>query len=109
MQARLVLSEGQWISVNLPKGRDPSWTVADEYAFAAAYASAIRTLGGAEAHARATNVAEANASAHAKATIVAEAHARATNVAEAIVFRRLYPGIVFDKGLERDIQSIVPL
>jgi hypothetical protein len=81
MQARLVLSEGQWISVSLPKGRDPSWTVADEYAFAAAYASAIRRFGG----------------------------ARATNIAEAIVFRRLYPGIVFDKGLERDIQSIVPL
>jgi hypothetical protein len=87
MQARLVLSEGQWISVSLPKGRDPSWTVADEYAFAAAYASAIRRFGLAEA----------------------SAHARATNVAEAIVFRRLYPGIVFDKGLERDIQSIVPL
>lgn len=99
MQARLVLSEGQWISVSLPKGRDPSWTVADEYAFAAAYASAIRRFGLAEA------------SAHAKATIVAEAsaHAKATNIAEAIVFRRLYPGIVFDKGLERDIQSIVPL
>ena len=101
MQARLVLSDGQWISVSLPKGRDPSWTVADEYAFAAAYASAIRRFG----------LAEASASAHAKATIVAEAsaHARATNIAEAIVFRRLYPGIVFDKGLERDIQSIVPL
>jgi hypothetical protein len=89
MQARLVLSEGQWISVSLPKGRDPSWTVADEYAFAAAYASAIRSFGQAEAS--------------------ASAHAKATNVAEAIVFRRLYPGIVFDKGLERDIQSIVPL
>jgi hypothetical protein len=83
MQARLVLSDGQWISVSLPKGRDPSWTVADEYAFAAAYASAIRSFG--------------------------QAHAKATIVAEAIVFRRLYPGIVFDKGLERDIQSIVPL
>ena len=105
MQARLVLSEGQWISVSLPKGRDPSWTVADEYAFAAAYASAIRRFD----EAKATIVAEANASAHAKATIVAEAHAKATIVAEAIVFRRLYPGIVFDKGLERDIQSIVPL
>ena len=110
MQARLVLSEGQWISVSLPKGRDPSWTVADEYAFAAAYASAICKF---KAHAKATIVAEAHASAHAKATIVAEAnasaHAKATIVAEAIVFRRLYPGIVFNKGLDRDIQSIVPL
>lgn len=87
MQARLVLSEGQWISVSLPKGRDPSWTVADEYAFAAAYASAIRRFGG-----------EATASTHAKAT----------NVAEAIVLRRLYPGLIFDKGLEQDIQSIIP-
>jgi hypothetical protein len=81
MQARLVLSEGQWVSISLPKGRDPSWTVADEYAFAAAYASAIRGL---------------------------KAHAKATNVAEAIVLRRLYPGLVFDKGLEQDIQSIIP-
>jgi hypothetical protein len=93
MQARLVLSEGQWVSISLPKGRDPSWTVADEYAFAAAYASAIRGL---KAHAKATNVAEASA------------HAKATNVAEAIVLRRLYPGLVFDKGLEQDIQSIIP-
>jgi hypothetical protein len=98
MQARLVLSEGQWVSITLPKGRDPSWTVADEYAFAAAYASAIRRFGLAEEHAKATNVAEATANAHAKAT----------NVAEAIVLRRLYPGLIFDKGLEQDIQSIIP-
>jgi hypothetical protein len=98
MQARLVLSEGQWVSITLPKGRDPSWTVADEYAFAAAYASAIRRFGLAEATAKATNVAEATANAHAKAT----------NVAEAIVLRRLYPGLIFDKGLEQDIQSIIP-
>jgi chemotaxis regulatin CheY-phosphate phosphatase CheZ len=126
MQARLVLSEGQWVSITLPKGRDPSWTVADEYAFAAAYASAIRRFGLAEATAKATNVAEATANAHAKATNVAEAtanahakatnvaeatanaHAKATNVAEAIVLRRLYPGLIFDKGLEQDIQSIIP-
>jgi hypothetical protein len=111
-QARLVLSEGQWISVSLPKGRDPTWTVAEEYAFAAAYASAIRTFGEAAAHARATNVAEASANAHARATNVAEAsanaHARATNVAEASVLRRIYPGLRFDKGLEKDIQSIIP-
>ena len=80
MQARLVLSEGEWISVSLPKGRDPSWTVADEYAFAVAYASAIRRF----------------------------SETRAVNTAEAIVLRRLYPGLVFDKGLEQDIQSIVP-
>jgi hypothetical protein len=90
MQARLVLSEGEWISVSLPKGRDPSWTVADEYAFAAAYASAIRVF----SEMRAVNT--------------AEAHATATNVAEAIVLRRLYPGLVFDARLEQDIQSIVP-
>jgi hypothetical protein len=80
MQARLVLSEGQWISVSLPKGRDTSWTVADEYAFAAAYASAIRRFN----------------------------EARAKVVAEAATFRRLYPGLVFDARLEQDIQSIVP-
>lgn len=81
MQARLVLSEGQWISVSLPKGRDPSWTIADEYAFAAAYASAIRCK---------------------------FSEIRAMNTAEATVLRRLYPGLVFDRGLEQDIQSIVP-
>jgi hypothetical protein len=80
MQARLVLSEGEWISVPLPKGRDPSWTVADEYTFAAAYASAIRKY----------------------------EHARATNVAEAAVLRRIYPGLLFDKLLEQNIQSIIP-
>ena len=80
MQARLVLSEGQWVSISLPKGRDSSWTVADEYAFAAAYASAIRKY----------------------------QHARATNIAEAAVLRRMYPGLLFDKLLEKDIQSILP-
>jgi hypothetical protein len=80
MQARLVLSEGQWISVNLPKGRDPAWTLADEYAFAAVYASAIQKYD----------------------------HGRAFNVAEATILRRIYPGLIFTKGLEQDIQSIIP-
>jgi hypothetical protein len=81
MQARLVLSEGQWISVPLPKGRDPTWTVAEEYGYAAAYASAIRCQ---------------------------FTEKRAQNVAEACVIRRLYPGIRFDKAIEQDIQSIIP-
>ena len=81
MQARLVLSEGQWISVPLPKGRDPTWTLAEEYVYAAAYASALR------AH---------------------FTEKRAHTVAEACVLRRLYPGIRFDKAIEHDIQSIIP-
>lgn len=94
MQTRLVLSQGQWISVPLPKGRDPTWTVAEEYAFAAAYASAILKFN----EAKARVVAEASAG----------AHARATNVAEATVLRHIYPGLRFDKSLENDIQSIIP-
>jgi hypothetical protein len=80
MQARLVLSQGQWVSVSLPKGRDPTWTVAEEYRFASAYTSAIRLF----------------------------TDARASIVAEAIVLRHIYPGLRFDRGLENDIQSIIP-
>ena len=80
MQTRLVLSQGQWVSVALPKGRDPTWTVAEEYAFAAAYSSAILKF----------------------------TEARAIIVAEAVVLRHIYPGLLFDKGLENDIQSIIP-
>jgi hypothetical protein len=103
MQTRLVLSQGHWVSVTLPKGRDPTWTIAEEYAFAAAYASAILKFSElkatADAHAKATILAEASA---------ADAHAKATIVAEATVLRRMYPGLRFDKGLENDIQSIIP-
>lgn len=80
MQARLVLSDGQWTSVQLPTGRDPTWTVAEEYAFAAAYTSARRQF----------------------------SQSRASHIAEACVLRRLYPGLRFDKSMEQDIQSIVP-
>ncbi len=79
MQARLVLSQGQWISVPLPTGRDPTWTVDEEYIFAAAYASGLQKFG----------------------------ETRAKRVAEAIVLRRLYPGLTFP-NLESDIQSIIP-
>jgi hypothetical protein len=81
MQARLVLSEGQWESVPLPVGRDPSWTVAEEYIYAAAYMSAIRQKIGEK---------------------------RASQLAEACVLRRLYPGLRFDARTEEDIQSIIP-
>lgn len=95
-QSRIVLSQGQWVSVALPRGRDPTWTVAEEYAFAAAYASAILKVGCAGA--KATQVAEASAGAHAKAT----------QIAEATVLRHIYPGLRFDKSLENAIQSIIP-
>jgi hypothetical protein len=81
MQARLVLSEGQWNSVPLPVGRDPSWTLAEEYIYAAAYMSALRQqIGG----------------------------TRASQLAEACVLRRLYPGLRFDPRMEQEIQSIIP-
>ena len=80
MQARLVLSGGLWKSVDLPTGRDPTWTVAEEYVFAAAYTSGLLRF----------------------------PESRARNVAEACVLRRLYPGLRFDLQMERDIQSIIP-
>jgi len=80
MQARLVLSQGEWISVPLPAGRDPTWTVDEEYIFVAAYASGLRKFN----------------------------KMRASNVAEACVLRRLYPGLKFDKTMEKDLQSIIP-
>jgi len=78
--ARLVLSEGDWISVPLPKGRDPSWTVAEEYAYSACYASALRR----------------------KFT-----EKRATSTAEAYVLRRLYPGLRFDAAMERALHFLI--
>ena len=80
MQARLVLSGGHWKSVDLPMGRDPTWTVAEEYVFAAAYTSALLLF----------------------------PERRARTVAEACVLRRLYPGLRYDAAMERDIQSIIP-
>ena len=80
MQARLVLSGGQWRSIDLPTGRDPTWTVAEEYIFAAAYTSGLLLF----------------------------SESRARNIAEACVLRRLYPGLRFDAPMERDIQSIIP-
>lgn len=36
---RIVFSDGNWISVPLPVGHDPSWTDADKWIYAAAYVS----------------------------------------------------------------------
>lgn len=75
-----MLSEGQWISVPLPTGRDPSWTVAEEYAYSACYASGLRQ------------------------NMTAK---RAEEIAEAHVLRRLYPGLRFDTALEKDLHFLV--
>lgn len=80
-QARIVLSDGKWVSVPLPKGRDPSWTPAEEFVYATCYMAAIRK----------------NFSAK-----------RSENIAESCVLRKVYPGIRFDNEMEKDIQFLIP-
>lgn len=80
MDTRIVFSAGEWISVDLPVGRDPAWTPADSWVYAAAFAASQRA---------------------------GHAAAKSSVIAEAIVNRRLYPGIIYDALLERDIKSIL--
>ena len=72
-----MFSKGRWISVNLPIGRDSSWTVSSEWMYANAWASGV-----------ASGMTEE----------------RAEQVAEAIVIQRLYPGVEYDKSLTSDMK-----
>jgi hypothetical protein len=78
MNSKIVFSEGVWITVFLPKDRDPSWTIADEWVYASAWASAQR---------------------QGFTTI------RSEQIGEAIVISRLYKGVKFDKSLTADIEK----
>jgi hypothetical protein len=78
MNSKIVYSEGAWITVFLPKDRDPSWTIADEWVYASAWASAQRKGFSA---------------------------LRSEQIAEAIVVSRLYTGAKFDKSLTADIET----
>jgi hypothetical protein len=77
MNSRVVFSKGRWISVNLPIGRDSSWTVSSEWIYANAWAAGV-ALGMTEE--------------------------RAEQVAEAIVMQLLYPGVEYDKCLTADMK-----
>jgi hypothetical protein len=77
MKTRIVFSKGRWISVTLPVGRDPSWTVSSEWIYANAWAAAVRS---------------------------GLTEERAEQVGEAIVLKHLYNGITYDKHLSRDIE-----
>jgi hypothetical protein len=75
----LVFHENQWVDVTPPVGHDPCWVEGDMFFFAIAWLSA-RGKGFPKT--------------------------RATQIAEALVSKRLYPGLGYDKELEGDIQSL---
>jgi hypothetical protein len=77
--SRLIFSQNTWKHINIPKGHDPSWNSADMW-----YYASLR------------EAAEARGF-HAK---------RAEIIAEAVVFKRMYPGLMYDKTLEEDILKI---
>jgi hypothetical protein len=80
MDTRVVFSAGEWVSVELPVGRDPAWTPADSWVYAAAFAASQRA---------------------------GHAAAKSSVLAEAIVNRRLYPGIVYEATVEKEIKAIL--
>ena len=75
----LTISQNGWISVQLPKGADPTWSDADRFFFGAKWVTA-RELGFSER--------------------------RAQQLAEAAVSKRLYPGLRFDRALEKELASL---
>ena len=70
---RLVFSDGKWVTISLPIGHDPSWTDADKWVYATAYAAASIRF-----------------------------PEKAESLAEAIVFKRMY-SVSYDKKMEQDI------
>lgn len=77
MNSKIVFSNGKWISVRLPVGRDSSWTSSAEWMYANAWVSSIE---------------------------IGMTENRAEQVAEAIVFKYLYPGVTYDTYLTADIK-----
>ena len=78
MKNVLVFSNNSWIHVDIPVGHDPSWSTADMSFYGTMFAAASQLF----------------------------PTERAVSIAEAVVSKRLYPGLVYDKVLERDIASI---
>ncbi len=76
---RLVFADNTWKSVSIPKGHDPSWIEADFLYYASCWVLA-ESKGFSEK--------------------------RSEQLAEALVSKRLYPGIVYDKILEKDLKTL---
>ena len=79
MATRVVRGAQGWLTVTLPVGLDPLWRDSDYWMYAAAYAAALR---------------------------LGVSTARAIVLAEAIVCKRLYEGLVYDKALEEEISRV---
>jgi hypothetical protein len=75
----VVRSGDGWLDVVLPAGLDPLWSVADRWIYAAAYAAAVAR---------------------------GFTDSRAVMIAEAIVCKRLYGDLVYDKILEQEIRQV---
>jgi hypothetical protein len=75
----VTITQNGWAYVPLPKGCDPTWSEADRLFYGSKWIAA-RDLGFSEQ--------------------------RAQQLAEAAVSKRLYPGLEFDRGLERDLEKI---
>ena len=76
---RLVFMGTFWKSVTIPKGVDPVWVEADFLFYATSWAAA---------HAAGFS------------------EKRSEQLAEALVSKRLYPGLVYDSVLERDLAKV---
>jgi len=79
MATRVVRGAQGWLTVTLPVGLDPLWRDSDYWMYAAAYAAALGR---------------------------GVSTARAIVLAEAIVCKRLYEGLVYDKALEEEILRV---
>jgi hypothetical protein len=79
MATRVVRGPQGWTTVTLPVGLDPLWRDSDCWIYAAAYAAAVGR---------------------------GVSPVRAIVLAEAIVCKRLYEGLVYDKALEEEISRV---
>jgi hypothetical protein len=80
-ETRHILSNtNTWIPVTAPKGHDPSWNAADIWKYSTFWVAAKERGFSAQ---------------------------RAEQIAEAIVNRRIYPGLLYEKSLESDISVIM--
>jgi hypothetical protein len=77
---RLVFLNDEWVSVVIPKGCDPTWADADYFYYASCWSLA---------------------------TSKGFSKKRSEQLAEALVSKRLYPGLQYDKGLEKDLNTLV--
>ena len=79
-QTRLILSNlNTWVPVVIPKGLDPLWMDSDTWHYAAMFVGS-KEMGFSDR--------------------------RSEQIAEALVNRRLYPDIVYEKGLEEDMAAL---